>query len=368
MGAFLAAPEPGSGDGAGGPPRYDLALALCAYVFAHVPPAVMPAGSLLGLQHLVAAEGAFAGINAGQAAPGEHYQVPPAQLHKLQSLLFYAANLRCLLRGATFALADHIYALDVVLRPARALADDAAFTMPHVILAACVIGVLMTSSRDSASTNALVGALGLADIAQFPALVNGEGRALGERERCGLVEAVHASRGRVEQTLMSIGGGVLPTVLLLPGQAMKLPGFLFAGTRGRLPALGLVLDDADARRASGAVLLGLAHVFQDAGAVSSALICFYLALGLHPTSSSYNNAGILVSALGATVTALVTDDNGHSRVQDAQTIARAYYTNGLALDDQHPHLLTNLGSLMKDRGQIGEAIQCVARVCWRPRL
>ncbi|KZW02187.1 hypothetical protein EXIGLDRAFT_665525 [Exidia glandulosa HHB12029] len=366
MGAFLAHAEPPAGTVVGtGHPRYDLALSLCAYVFAHIAPGALPVGSMGALRHFASSQGSFDGINAGQESPTQHFQVLPSQLHRLQNLLLYAAVLRGALYNNSHALADHIYPLDVVLRPPRVLGlpppDEDALKMQHIILAACAIGVLMTSTRDSASTNAIAGALGLADISQFPSLVNGEGRAIGNFERAGIVYAVHASRGRVEQTLMTIGGGVLPTVLLLPGQAMKLPNFLFASTRGKLPALSSLADDSDARRVSANILLALAKVFQEAGALGSALICFYLALGLHPTSSTYNNAGILLSSLGPGVTALVTDDNGHSRVQDAQTIARAYYTNGLALDDQHPHLLTNLGSLLKDQGQIGEAMQMYDR-------
>ncbi|EJD47765.1 protein prenylyltransferase [Auricularia subglabra TFB-10046 SS5] len=363
LGSFLSSSVPPGADAA---PRYELALALCAYVFAHVSPAVMPEGSLLALRHACPAEGVFAGINDGQTSrKDEYHTVLPTQFHKLQNLLYMATNLRGLLHGTSSALGDHIYVLDVALRPPRAHGvpspDEAAFRVQTVILAACVVGLLMTSIRDSAVTSALATALGLADISQFPSLVNGEGLWTSSGRVSGIIAVVHGALGRVEQTLLSIGGGVLPTVLLLPGQAMKLRGFLFASTSGRLPALSALADDLEARKLNATVLLGLARVFQDAGAVSTALLCFYLAVSFHPSPSTYNNAGIALSALGTAVTAVVTDDNGHTRIMDGQNVARAYYVNGLNIDSNHPHLLTNLGSLMKDQGQLSEAIQLYNR-------
>lgn len=39
-----------------------------------------------------------------------------------------------------------------------------------------------------------------------------------------------------------------------------------------------------------------------------------------------------------------------------QQLALQYYEAGLKLDPKHPHLYTNLGSLLKDMGQLPQAV------------
>jgi tetratricopeptide (TPR) repeat protein len=40
-----------------------------------------------------------------------------------------------------------------------------------------------------------------------------------------------------------------------------------------------------------------------------------------------------------------------------QVLAMKYYQTGLKLDNRHPHLYTNLGSLLKDLGRLPEAVE-----------
>ena len=57
------------------------------------------------------------------------------------------------------------------------------------------------------------------------------------------------------------------------------------------------------------------------------------------------------------------------QVLDGTALARMYYTAGLQLDGKHPHLLTNLGSLLKDQGQAEQAIKCViSGLTWASEL
>ncbi|KAH7104421.1 protein prenylyltransferase [Auriculariales sp. MPI-PUGE-AT-0066] len=355
-------------------PRFDLALALCAYVCAHIAPTQLPAGALGRLRHQVN-ETIFVGMNYGQVHPQQLYTIAPQQLHKLQNLLFQAANLRSILRVESHAVSDHLHIINIAIRPfqftdtAASELNSSAYTTQCVLLALCIIGLLMTSTRDAPAVSAIVTALGLVDVSQLTLLFNEHGQSpdviAGQQpvgsHRVNLIEVVYASLDRLKQAVVNIGGGILPVILLLPSQAAKLPSLLFGASRGSLPSVGALHSDADLRRVTATVLLSLAKLYQDGDAPGNALLCFYLALGLRATPNAYNNAGLLLRSLGASHSSLVTDENGHSRVVDGFGLARAFYVNGLALDSQHPHLLTNLGSLMKEQGQTTEAIQVYAR-------
>ena len=97
--------------------------------------------------------------------------------------------------------------------------------------------------------------------------------------------------------------------------------------------------------------------------LSLVLIFYYAALALSPSPSTYNNLGVLIASLGLPI------EHGPSEGDEGMgmreggggeggrefTMARAYYRKGLVLDGDHPHLLTNLGSLLKDFGDVGEA-------------
>lgn len=86
----------------------------------------------------------------------------------------------------------------------------------------------------------------------------------------------------------------------------------------------------------------LAKIYQDSGMTHFAVAFYYLSLSLHPVANSCNNLGILLSA---------------HRLDEAI----AWYEVGLKLDPNHPHVLTNLGSALKDRGLIAEGINCYKR-------
>jgi len=84
------------------------------------------------------------------------------------------------------------------------------------------------------------------------------------------------------------------------------------------------------------------------------LSLYYIAITLHPSPSTCNNLGILLSTIPSTLTL-----NNHSqgrRVINGQQIAHTFYLQGLQKDQNHPHLYTNLGSLLKDMGQLSQAV------------
>ncbi|KAJ2974055.1 hypothetical protein NUW54_g11954 [Trametes sanguinea] len=81
------------------------------------------------------------------------------------------------------------------------------------------------------------------------------------------------------------------------------------------------------------------------------ILLYYLALAWSPAPSTFNNLGIVLSG--------ITDGRtgADGELLDGMGLARTYYTAGLQLDPKHPHLLTNLGSLLKDQGQTEQAIK-----------
>ncbi|KAL2398658.1 putative UDP-N-acetylglucosamine-peptide N-acetylglucosaminyltransferase SEC [Exophiala dermatitidis] len=128
-------------------------------------------------------------------------------------------------------------------------------------------------------------------------------------------------------------------------------------------------------------LLSLAKIYQDgmcnathSGSLKSPstreiLALYYLSLSLQRSPSTANNVGILLASVQQTVHPAhlaepvfanfasipgVTEGSG---IQ----LALMYYNYGLNLDPKHAHLYTNLGSLLKDIGQLGAAIKMYER-------
>jgi tetratricopeptide (TPR) repeat protein len=170
-------------------------------------------------------------------------------------------------------------------------------------------------------------------------------------------------------------------VLLPPDKALQTAKLVFA-KNGDLPGLRCVPEGL-ARKAAVSTtsnsLLSLAKIFQDAMSNSSSpqrisgmptgvgdiLALYYLSLSLQPSPSTANNVGILLASVqqpascrpivprdGSTLPSIpgVVPGSGVA-------LALAYYNYGLNLDPRHAHLYTNLGSLLKDIGQLTAAIK-----------
>lgn len=173
-------------------------------------------------------------------------------------------------------------------------------------------------------------------------------------------------------------------LLLPPDQAKLTAAKVFSRTHGQLPGLRYVADAAQkgAISTTSNSLLSLAKIFQDSmstggsssglraqpSGVGDILALYYLSLSLQESPSTANNVGILLASVqqSATQSAAVTPfPNPHRHpgivIGSGLDLALAYYQYGLTLDRHHVHLHTNLGSLLKDIGQLDQAIEMYRR-------
>ncbi|XP_044721948.1 glycosyl transferase family 41 domain-containing protein [Hirsutella rhossiliensis] len=174
----------------------------------------------------------------------------------------------------------------------------------------------------------------------------------------------------------------LRPLMLPPERARRTAQLVFSGG-GELPGLLFVRNAVSKRAAiqtTSNSLLSLAKIFQDAMSSGSAtsrtpssvgdiLALYYLSLSLQESPSTANNVGILLA--GIQQTALWTSKTFVRDFPQASlpgitpgsgmALALAYYNYGLRLDSKHVHLHTNLGSLLKDIGQLDLAIQMYER-------
>jgi len=172
-------------------------------------------------------------------------------------------------------------------------------------------------------------------------------------------------------------------ILLEPEQALRTAKLCFPQF-GELPGLQHVVGGPQsiARRAAVSTtsnsLLSLAKIFQDGMSNSSRslgvtplehgvrdiLALYYLSLSLQPSPSTANNVGILLASVQQPASPV----QSHSKMDipgvmpgSGIALALQYYNYGLQLDQGHAHLYTNLGSLLKDIGQLDAAIQMYER-------
>lgn len=174
-----------------------------------------------------------------------------------------------------------------------------------------------------------------------------------------------------------------PETLLLPPEiALQTARLIFSGN-GELPGLRHVPDGIPKKAAISTTsnsLLSLAKIFQDglattskvarpATGVSEILALYYLSLSLQPSPSTANNVGILLASVQQSSTRMIPVSAKKSDTKSTLpeipgiapgsgvALALAYYNYGLNLDSRHAHLYTNLGSLLKDIGQLRAAIK-----------
>ncbi|KAH6629656.1 glycosyl transferase family 41-domain-containing protein [Boeremia exigua] len=137
--------------------------------------------------------------------------------------------------------------------------------------------------------------------------------------------------------------------ILLPPDSATRTAHLCFPPHGQLPGLAHVASDGLARKAAISTtsnsLLSLAKIFQDGMATNS------------PRSASYqSNYGVPPSK-----PINVSNPAPYPQIPglvpgSGIALALAYYYFGLQLDKRHAHLYTNLGSLLKDIGQLDVAI------------
>ncbi|KAI0140552.1 glycosyltransferase family 41 protein [Xylariaceae sp. FL1272] len=184
-------------------------------------------------------------------------------------------------------------------------------------------------------------------------------------------------------------GGTGPSsngpLLLPPDRARHTAQLVFA-VNGELPGLRFVPEGIPKKSAISTTsnsLLSLAKIFQDAMSnggsypkllrqppgVGDILALYYLSLSLSESPSTANNVGILLASIQHTgavsplhmLDTLNTPHFPGIAPGSGLHLALAYYNYGLKLDNKHVHLHTNLGSLLKDIGQLDLAIQMYER-------
>lgn len=192
-----------------------------------------------------------------------------------------------------------------------------------------------------------------------------------------ILQAVHDAGDELIRLLIDPTTGALPNVILFPDQIQQLSTFVLSSQNGCFPTIQAAqlpanLSDEqycqESKMAMASVLLCLARRFQSSHTTelfrisdkpfctveALALIMHYLAASLFPNASTLNDIGVILCGLGAG--AVVTSIHGEQI--NAREVARLYYEEGLQLDPSHPHLLSNLGSLLKDAGHMTRAIGC----------
>ncbi|RMD44661.1 hypothetical protein DV735_g481, partial [Chaetothyriales sp. CBS 134920] len=169
-------------------------------------------------------------------------------------------------------------------------------------------------------------------------------------------------------------------VLLPPRSAEATARHMFPAA-GELPGLEFVPKGIASKAAVSTTsnsLLSLAKIYQDAMSSASEvgtlrststrdiLALYYLSLSLQKSPSTANNVGILLASVQQSIhlprlAADAADDPmGHMPgvvPGSGIHLALMYYNYGLNLDNKHAHLYTNLGSLLKDIGQLPAAVK-----------
>lgn len=170
--------------------------------------------------------------------------------------------------------------------------------------------------------------------------------------------------------------------LLLPPERARRTAQLVFAAHGDLPGLRFVPDGGPKRSAISTTsnsLLSLAKIFQDAmsnggsfprllrqpSGIGDILALYYLSLSLSESPSTANNVGILLASVQHNSYApqpQILESANMPQIPgiapgSGLSLALAYYHYGLTLDSKHVHLHTNLGSLLKDIGQLDLAIQ-----------
>lgn len=190
----------------------------------------------------------------------------------------------------------------------------------------------------------------------------------------------HWTCGRADLTEQGLGALLLP-----PEKAQQTAKLCFPGHAG-LPGLD-GLDSTATKKAAVSVtsnsLLSLAKIFQDGmnpsvstsqvyrsdHTIQDILALYYLSLSLQPSPSTANNVGILLASVPQPAASKASGQIPNSESfmfpgvvpGSGVALALTYYRFGLNLDTKHAHLFTNLGSLLKDLGQLALAIQMYER-------
>ncbi|CAG8663003.1 559_t:CDS:2, partial [Acaulospora colombiana] len=301
--------------------------------------------------------------------------IPPAHLHRLQNLLYTSGNLRAVIQAdSRAALHDHTRGLELMFRAPGSMEVGDPLHFRDIIIATVVIGLLASELPNSPVLKSIANAMNI-DSVRFTSNMLDRG--------VDWLALVHEAGEKLVEMLLNQGKGALPMVMLTPEKVSRIPETLFSVFSRTLPALCVRAsyehpwvpapgaDDPGATKVTSTILLSIAKSLQTkdlphGGApfgpgkplprsLSLIIIIYYLAISLNPTPSTYNNMGILFYTVKNS--ASTTNAQGNREVINGFVLAQLYYRKGLSMDPNHPHLLTNYGSLLKDQGRPLEAVR-----------
>ncbi|GAA5827127.1 hypothetical protein JCM5353_006201 [Sporobolomyces roseus] len=376
-------------------PRLEQALSLCEYVEAQI----YSIPTTLSNPAVPSSQSNFANSTSSFARPRSLPSIIPYNnVHRVQNLFYAKGNLRLALGDPAGAQDEYEKAIEVAIAlpewalriPGLQYPIEGCSTRDLVIVAT-VIGKILSAFAQSSGSNP--------QDSQLPSQM---AMSLGVADPRGgipfeqLFRIVKNGGDAYVHRMLEMGGGVLPVVLLEPHLLNQIPPMLFHEAKCTLPSMfdpawvtppsadGQPAESDPARRnvlastnqTTSTMLLTLAKVLQDSlGPTSSnqlsvggvpasqslLLPLYYVALALYPSPSTCNNLGILLSTMNATTLIGNQDPSKPPMVLTGQQLALKYYEQGLRLDPKHPHLYTNLGSLLKDMGQLPQAVAMYKR-------
>ena len=359
--------------------QFSTALQLCEFVESHI----IPTRAKMALSEKRVQAGYSADTMEPQSMPPH---MPLAQLPRMQNLFFAKGKLKYVIYGHGIESVAQEYqrAIEITLSNPK----HGHFSVRDMVVSICVVSVLsfgaVIPGTDALSTAAeIASTLGIDLSNPVHTWIVSQGIYM-RLHPSGILGLVRNSGDKVVKTLLRIGGGQLPCILLLPDQIALLRRIIFAQTSGMMPVFFSRMDCGErmdmtlervaqqTAQISSTILLALAKLFQDAAmspefvdeqltlqgippSVTLLLLLYYFSLSLSPSAAIFNNLGILFSSLPvATATVCASGE----RVQlTGQLLAMHCYVSGLQIDPKHAHLYTNLGSLFKETGRLVEAIK-----------
>ncbi|GAA5896872.1 uncharacterized protein JCM6883_007033 [Sporobolomyces salmoneus] len=372
-------------------PRLEQALSLCEFVESQI--YAVPASALNPA--IPTSQTAFVNPLATFARPRNLPSIIPYNnTHRVQNLFYAKGNLRLALGDAKGAQDEYEKAIEVALSipewanriPGLRYPIDGCTTRDLVVVTTVVGKILAAIAAAGSNSQLPIQTAAQLGVADERGVISFEG----------LFRVVKNGGDAYVQKLLSMGGGLLPVVLLEPQLLAQIPSMLFPELRSTLPSMldpawytppspdGTPAESDPARRSviastnqtTSTMLLTLAKVLQDSLGPTSAnqlsvggvpasqsllLPLYYMALSLYPSPSTCNNLGILLSTMNATTLICSQDPSKPPVVLTGQQLALRYYEQGLRFDPKHPHLYTNLGSLLKDMGQLPQAVAMYKR-------
>ena len=376
---LLCTPIPAHNGAAEHPAQFSTALHLCEFVEAHIIPVRSE------MNHADTSQRVQVGYSAGSMEPQMlPHHLPLTQLPRMQNLLYAKGNLKYVIgNGVDSAAQEYQRAIEIMLSSS----NDGLFSVRDIVVAICTLAVLsfgtVIPGMNALSTAAeIAGVLGIDLTNPVHTWVVSQGMYM-RLHPCGILGLVRDAGDAVVKKLLEVGGGQLPTIMLLPEQVALLRRLVFSHTNGAIPIFSSRagidgrLDPAlesvaqQSLPISSKILLALSKLFQDAAlsprfdpqftlqgippSMSLLFPLYYFALTLSTNAAMFNNLGILLSSLPAVTTTV--GPNGERIQLSGQILAVHYYAVGLQLDPKHAQLYTNLGSLFKDMGRLGDAVK-----------